>query len=213
MGLPIFSPYVADAADALALWRGCVNEERLKELLYGFALIRPWRKVKSATWRASRADGDAYDDESERDSEFADNGTDEPRSEETSSVLATERSLERLDIAAQLPRAYALLKLCFLGGRLPPLPSFGRRGQEPYAPGNLNMLNLLLAGRADEACTAAARRLHYVGYSPLFTTSQSFSARFTLSHAECRRIAGLLLVPISFASDFLRLIIKPSTKA
>ena len=213
MGLPIFSPYGADAVDILALWHETVDEERLKQLLHGFALIRPWRKVKSTTWGAPSPVADTYGDESESESEFTDYGADEPRGEETSSVLATERWLERLDFAAQLPRAYALLKLCFLGGRLPPRPDVEHRGQEPYAPGNLNILNLLLAGRADEACTAAARRLHHVGYPPLFATSQSFSAGFTLSYAECRRVAGLLLVPISFASDLARLIIKLSTKA
>jgi len=95
---------------------------------------------------------------------------------------------------------------------LPPRPDVQRSGQEPYAPGNLNILNLLLAGRADDACTAAARRLHYAGYPPLFATSESFSAGFALSHVECRRLAGLLLMPVTFASDLARLVIKPSTK-
>jgi CRISPR-associated protein Csx17 len=211
-GLPLFSPYGANAADLLALWQGAVDEERLNEFLHGFGLIRPWRKVKSAAAHAPTPYVDTHDDDPESDNEFRDDGRNETPGEEITSTLATERWLERLDLAAQLPRAYALLKLCFLGGRLPPRPDVQRSGQEPYAPGNLNILNLLLAGRADDACTAAARRLHYAGYPPLFATSESFSAGFALSHVECRRLAGLLLMPVTFASDLARLVIKPSTK-
>jgi len=211
-GLPLFSPYGADAADVLALWHRAVDEERLNELLHGFALIRPCRKGKPDAAQAVISEAGTDDDESQGDDEFTADYYVELRAEETASEFVKERWLERLDLAAQLPRAYALLKLCFLGGRLPSRPDDLRSGKEPYAPGNLNILILLLAGRADEACTAAARRLHYAGYSPLFATSESFSAGFALSHEECRRLAGLLLVPITFASDLARLVIKPSTK-
>jgi hypothetical protein len=73
----------------------------------------------------------------------------------------------------------------------------------------LAIFNLLIAGRGDEACTAAARRLHFVGYPALFATSQSFSAGFEISPEQWRRIAGLLLVPITFGDALANLILKP----
>jgi CRISPR-associated protein Csx17 len=204
-GLPLFSPYGADANDLLALWHGGVDDTRLGELLHAFALVRPWRNVKAATPEiAAAVVGDA---ESEADGDSGDLAFEERNDERADTTGAW---LARLDAAAQLPRAYALLKLCFVGGRLPPRPGQARTGKEPYAPGNLHIMNLLVAGRGDEACAAAARRLHAVGYPPLFATSQSFSPGFVLSTADSRRLAGLLLVPIRFAADLARLIIKPT---
>jgi CRISPR-associated protein Csx17 len=190
-GLPLFSPYGVNAQDLLALWRGQVNDRRLSELIFAFALVRPWRKVNSPQ---PEDIGIADESAEEQNPDMSDPGE--------------QNWLSRFEAAAQLPRAYALLKLCFLGGRLPERPGAKRNGQEPYAPGNLHILNLLLAGRGEEACTAAARRLHSVGYPPVFATSQNFSAGFAFDPRDCRRLAGLLLVPISFATDLARLIIK-----
>jgi CRISPR-associated protein Csx17 len=201
-GLPLFSPYGADAQDVIALWRGEVNDQRLSELLYAFALIRSWHKVK------------AVQPEPGGSSEMADiegeDVADEAEENEPDTLEAGEEDwLSRFEVAAQLPRAYTLLKLCFLGGRLPARPGARRTGQEPHAPGNLHILNLLLAGRCNDACIAAARRLHAIGYPPLFATSQSFSAGFAIHPRDCLRLAGLLLVPIAFPADLARLIIKP----
>ncbi|MBX5494621.1 MAG: type I-U CRISPR-associated protein Csx17 [Bryobacteraceae bacterium] len=195
-GLPLFSPYGVNAQDLLALWRGQVDERRLSELIYAFALVRPWRKVNSPQ-PEDIGGGEIADESAEEDvPDMSDAGEQD--------------WLSRFEAAAQLPRAYALLKLCFLGGRLPARPGAKRTGQEPCAPGNLHILNLLLAGRGEEACTAAARRLHAVGYPPVFATSQNFSAGFAFHPRDWRRLAGLLLVPITFAVDLARLIIKPT---
>jgi CRISPR-associated protein Csx17 len=195
-GLPLFSPYGVHAQDLLALWRGQVDERRLSELIYAFALVRPWRKVNSPQ-PEDIGGGEIADESDEEDiPDMSDAGEQD--------------WLSRFEAAAQLPRAYALLKLCFLGGRLPAPPGAKRTGQEPYAPGNLHILNLLLAGRGEEACTAAARRLHAVGYPPVFATSQNFSAGFAFHPKDWRRLAGLLLAPITFAVDLARLIIKPT---
>ncbi|MGQ0813423.1 MAG: type I-G CRISPR-associated protein Cas8g1/Csx17 [Gemmatimonadota bacterium] len=205
-GLPLFSPYGAGAEDVLALWLDQVDHRRLSELLHAFALVRPWRRLDAQEPELARAHetddaGNLGDVDS--DDQTIGEVDDEPTDGRTEAWLA------RLNAAAQLPRAYALLKLCFLGGRLPARPGVVRTGKEPHAPGNLHILNLLLAGRGDEACTAAARRLYAAGYPPLFTTSESFSAGFVLSADNCRGLAGLLFVPITFAADLARLIIKP----
>jgi len=201
-GLPLFSPYGAGANELLALWQGQVDDGRLGELLHAFALIRPWRPIRVTTPEVVGDDVLLEDGNSNSDDVVFHVESDD-RADTTSAWFA------RLEAAAQLPRAYALLKLCFLGGQLPPRPGQARSGHEPHAPGNLHILNLLMAGRGEEACTAAARRLQAVGYPPLFATSRSFSAGFVLSTADCRRLAGLLLVPITFAADLARLIIKP----
>ena len=195
-GLPLFSPYGVDAQDLLALWRGQVDDRRLSELIYAFALVRPWRKVDSP----------------QPEDLGGGENTDEPAdgNEPDMSDAGEQDWLSRFEAAAQLPRAYALLKLCFLGGRLPARSGARRTNQEPYSPGNLYILNLLLAGRGEDACTAAARRLHAVGYPPLFATSQNFSAGFAFDPRDCHRLAGLLLVPITFAADLARLMIKPT---
>ncbi len=206
-GLPLFSPYGAEPQDVLALWHSRFDDRRLSELLHASALVRPWQRIKSMQLETGGGT-EIADAGHEEDGAFADevakeHGADAPDAR-------AEAWLARLEAAAQLPRAYALLKLCFLGGRLPARPGTLRTGQEPYAPGNLHILNLLLAGRCEEACIAAARRLHGVGYPPLFATSQSFSAGFALHPGDCRRLAGLLLIPITFAANLARLIIKPT---
>jgi CRISPR-associated protein Csx17 len=191
--MSVFSPYGARAVDVLALWRGKLNAARIEELLHTFALVRPWRKPTSQDdTRNEIPDAEAQVD-LETTAEEA-----EPHAEGDS-----------FEASAELPRPYALLKLCFLGGRLPARSGAKRTGDEPWAPGNLAIFNLLMAGRGDEACTAAARRLHSVGYPALFASSQSFSAGFEISPEQWRRIAGLLLVPITFADALARLILKP----
>ena len=206
-GLPLFSPYGAEAQAVLALWQSQMDDRRLSELLHAFALVHPWRKFNSTQPAAGR-DGRLAGAESQQDGGFADGPAEKDEADATDTNA--EAWLARFESAAQLPRAYALLKLCFVGGRLPARPDAVRTGQEPYAPGNLHILNLLLAGRCEEACIAAARRLHAVGYPPLFATSESFSAGFALDSRTCRRLAGLLLIPITFAADLARLIIKPT---
>jgi CRISPR-associated protein Csx17 len=192
-GIPLFSPYGARAADVLALWQAKVDAARLEELLHAFALVRPWEKRKA---------GD-------------NGGTEIPDAEAQVDLETTAEEAEShaegdsFEATAELPRPYALLKLCFLGGRLPARSGAKRTGDEPWAPGNLAIFNLLMAGRGDEACTAAARRLHFVGYPALFATSQSFSAGFEISPEQWRRIAGLLLVPITFGNSLAKLILKP----
>ena len=63
--------------------------------------------------------------------------------------------------ACELPRVYHLLKLCFVGGRLPRRPvereSVRRTGDEPFPPDCLDVLSLLEATGVDQVLLAVPR--------------------------------------------------------
>lgn len=201
-GVPMFSRYGANAQDLLALWKRELDEPRLAALLHAFALIRTWKRTAVAQ---SHTPLQSNHGEPIQDSDPVEAVclTSKPR--ETEDEWRNE-----LAAFAQLPRPYALLKLCFVGGRLPPRPGARRTGNEPFAPGHLQILNLLLARRGNEACDLAARRLFIAGYPPLYVSAGLASSEFHLPPNHWERIAGLLLVPIRRASTLCRLIIKPT---
>jgi len=126
--------------------------------------------------------------------------------------LSAHEKQER-EAAFALPRAYALLKLCFLGGRLPALPSEKgtaiRTGHEPFPNSPLRLLNLLLAGRSAETLQAAARMLRAKGYLPIVSDAVLASGEWSLSNEDSHRMAGLLLIPICQTGLLASLSIKP----
>jgi hypothetical protein len=112
-GLPLFSPYGAEAQDVLLLWQSQVGNRRLSELLHAFALVHPWRKFNSMQLAEDR-DGRRAGVGSQDDAGCADNAAEQDEADATDTKA--EAWLARFESAAQLPRAYALLKLCFVGG-------------------------------------------------------------------------------------------------
>jgi CRISPR-associated protein Csx17 len=193
-GLPLWSFRGAAFSDLLALWFGTVNEARLVELIHAFALIN-FGNADDNQISAWQVEHDATPDLSPSGVWFH---GDEPR-------LGIPPTLDgipdsEVSAALALPRAYSLLKLCFLGGRLPAKPTekiaARRSGGErhPLAAGRI--LNLLLAEQGDEALRLAAQQLRASGYAPLIRDADLRSAEFTLTVEECRRLAGLLLIPV-----------------
>ena len=130
---------------------------------------------------------------------------------ENTSLSAHEK--QEREAAFALPRAYALLKLCFLGGRLPALPNEKgtsiRVGREPFPNSPLRLLNLLLAGRSAEAVQTAARMLRGKGYQTIVPDSTLTSGEWSLSAEHSQRVAGLLLIPVRRAGVLATLSIKP----
>ncbi len=118
---------------------------------------------------------------------------------------------KELRAALELPRIYHLLKLCFVGGRLPRRPSSGlavsRSGEEPFPPECLDILTLIQAGRVSEACQVAARRLRAKGYPTVLRDADLRSLE--MDQIQCRRMAGILLIPIDQPGVLAALAIKP----
>ena len=106
-----------------------------------------------------------------------------------------------------------MLKLCFVGGRLPRRPVEGqtcrRTGEEPFPPKCLDVLALLEAGRLPEAVWQAAGRLRAKGY-PAVVRDTDIPA-LDMDLAQCRRLAGLLLIPVRRPGVLAALAIKPET--
>jgi CRISPR-associated protein Csx17 len=192
-GLPLWSFRGASFSDLLALWFGTVNEVRLVELIHAFALI-DFGNADDNQISAWQVEHDATPDLSPSGVWFY---GDEPRL----SIPPTLDGIPDSEVSAALalPRAYSLLKLCFLGGRMPAKPAekiaCRRSGGERYPLAAGRILNLLLAEQGDEALRLAAQQLRASGYAPLIRDSDLRSAEFTLTAEECRRLAGLLLIP------------------
>jgi CRISPR-associated protein Csx17 len=159
-GLPLWSFYGAGFEDILALWRGQVDEQRLADLIRALSLIDagPWNE--------------AAIEKRQRDEPTPDLqtgavwfGLDEQAHIHFRPVEINEKELRA---ALELPRVYHMLKLCFVGGRLPrrPMPdrTAARSGDEPFPPACLEVLTLLEAGRLSEAAQISARRLRAKGY-------------------------------------------------
>jgi CRISPR-associated protein Csx17 len=208
--LPLWSGFGASLSDVLALWRGEVEESELTDIAFAFSLIR---QVTIAENFQSRQENDCA---------LQINATLNAFEDDDGIVHSTlhlpkrggEDAIYESDwkAANELPRAYALLKLCFMGGRLPPLPFAKdcreRTGNEPHPPGNLAILNLLLAGRLTESLALAARRLRARGYPTIWNPHGSNPVE-TLSLQECIRLAGLLLIPTFQTGALASLVIKP----
>jgi CRISPR-associated protein Csx17 len=186
-GLPLWSSAGAAFGDLLALWQGDVDQQRIEHLIHALALV---------DFSAKQNAPDEDKPVTVRDAHPADNGG--------------EYEAE-IDAAAALPRAYAVLKLCFVGGRLPPRPTVtdSASGEEEYPPHAPEILNLLLAGRLGEALDTAARKLRAKRYPSVVPESAFRNGEFAMTATETRRLAGLLLVPVRRPSILVRLAIKP----
>jgi CRISPR-associated protein Csx17 len=228
-GLPLWSPHGATFTDLLTLWQGAVDEERLADLIHALALIGAGRWAEGAVdnWQIRheptpdlRPSAVWFDSEDQPH-------TDLPSPRWQGRPLL---SAEELRAAADLPRVYPLLKLCFLGGRLPRRPverqTVGRDGSEPHPPACLDILTLLEVGRLPEAAQTAARRLRAKGYPSILIDPRlqalreqandsrpvkSDAAECHLDLQQCRRLAGLMLIPVQHPGVLAALAIKPET--
>ena len=209
-GLPLWSFRGALFRDLLSLWQSGVDESRLADLIRALALVdfgtanwedtTRWQITKDLTPTLAQS-GVWFDGDSPRLS-LSGEGLSLPEGE--------------LEAAFALPRAYALLKLCFVGGRLPAPPIEGhlvaRTGNEPFPNSPLSVLTLLLAGRSDEALLSATRSLRAKGYPAIVRDDTLRDGEWKLSDEDCRRMAGLLLVPVRRAGLLAALCLKPKHK-
>lgn len=211
-GLPLWSSYGAGFDDLLAYWQGTVNADRLDELVHGLAL------VDTGKWSESSIDHRQQRDEPTPDLQSGAvwfDPNDEARST-LSSIKWNGRQLltkDALRAAFELPRVYHLLKLCFVGGRMPRRPveqqTVARTSDEPFPPTCLDVLSLLQSGRLAEAVLLAARRLRAKGYPTVLRDDDLRTVDIDLD--QCRRLAGMLLIPIRQPGFCAALAIKPNT--
>jgi CRISPR-associated protein Csx17 len=211
-GLPLWSSYGAGFEDLLAYWNGEVDEDRLTDLLHGLAL------VDAGNWNESNIDERQrhYEPTPDLQTGAVWFDADDEAYTTFSSVEWNGRSLlskDHLRAAFQLPRIYHLLKLCFVGGRLPRRPVEGRTsrrtGDEPFPPSCLDVLTLLQAGRLPDAVQLSTRRLRAKGYPSVLRDSDLQS--LNMDFDQCRRLAGMLLIPVRQPGVCAALVIKPQT--
>ena len=206
-GLPLWSPQGATCADLLAYWNSDIDEARLAELIHGFALIDSgtWTQNGIDDWQQKRPERCETPDIDTSEIYFVD---DIPCGK-----LRLPKWLEPdFDSACELPRVYHLLKLCFVGGRLPRRPvereSARRTGDEPFPPDCLDVLSLLEAGRLADAVQLAARRLRAKGYPAILRDVDLASL---VTNLDCRRLAGMMLIPMRHPGVSAALAIKPES--
>jgi CRISPR-associated protein Csx17 len=123
--------------------------------------------------------------------------------------LRKDLRLTQAGVANQpVPRAYALLKLLFL----PSNHALKTAGGEPIKP-EVSILSYLRAGRLNDACQAAARRLWASGYVPMPGPMSGRSLRpadYTLPQRMQARLAAALLIPVSSPERLVRLVLRTS---
>jgi CRISPR-associated protein Csx17 len=214
-GLPLWSSYGASFYDLRAFWHGNFDQERVTDLIHGLALVRSWN-WESGPRRQERID--EWDTKKPERSQTPDINTSQMWFDEYDIPHGRFRlpawlDPQEFDAACELPRVYHLLKLCFVGGRLPRRAVEGRTvartGDEPFPARCLDVLTLLQAGRLADAALLAARRLRAKGYPPLLRDSD-FQA-LKMGPDQCRRLAGMLLVPVWQPGVCTALAIKPET--
>ncbi len=209
-GLPLWSSYGAGFNDLLAFWNREIDEDRLSDLIHGLAL------VDAGSWKQDRLD-DWQRQQPERSetpnidtSEIWFDGNEIPRG---NFRLPSWLHADEFDQACELPRVYHLLKLCFVGGRLPRRPVEGRTdrrtGDEPFPPSCLDALTLLQAGRLADAVQLVARRLRAKAYPTVLRDGDLRTLGMNLD--QCRRMAGMLLIPIRQPGVCAALATKPET--
>lgn len=210
-GLPLVSFNPASFGDLGRLWNGELDESRLAELIRALALVDFGTEQNQSKLDAWQVTNDTTPTLAQSGVWFDANDTARLGLRENTSLSAHEK--QEREAAFALPRAYALLKLCFLGGRFPALPSEKgtaiRTGHEPFANPPLRLLNLLLAGRSAEALQAAARMLRAKGYPSIVPDSVLASGEWSLSVDDSQRMAGLLLIPIRRSGVLAALSMKP----
>jgi hypothetical protein len=211
-GLPLWSSYGAGFDDVLAYWHGMVNADRLDDLIHGLAL------VDTGSWSESDIHHRQHRDELTPDLQTGAVWFD--ANDEARTTLAPIEwsgrqllSKDELRAAFELPRVYHLLKLCFVGGRMPRRPverqTVARTGDEPFPPACLDVLALLQSGRLADAVLLAARRLRAKGYATVLRDADLRTVDLDLD--QCRRLAGMLLIPIRQPGVSAALVIKPET--
>jgi CRISPR-associated protein Csx17 len=209
-GLPLWNPHGGSFEDLLAFWQGAVDELRLTELIQALSLVD-----------AEESNGASMEIRQDRDEPtpdlqtgavwFGPDGQAQTRLKPVEwhqHELLSERELQS---AFELPRVYHLLKLCFVGGRLPCRPvegcTLGRSGAEPFPPLCLDILSLLEAGRVSQAVQLAARRLRAKGYPTVLREPDMQALEMDVT--QCRRLAGMLLIPVFQPGVLAALAIKP----
>lgn len=211
-GLPLWSFHGAGFEDLRAFWQGAVDEPRLTDLIQALSLVD-----------AERWNGASIGICQDRDEPTPDLqtgavwfGPDEQAQIRMKPVEWHGRSLiseQELQAAIELPRVYHLLKLCFVGGRLPHRPvegwTTGRSGDEPFPPVCSDILSLVEAGRISEAVQLAARRLRVKGYPAVLRDADMQALK--MPHDQCRRVAGMLLIPVRQPGILAALAIKPES--
>lgn len=211
-GLPLWSGHSAAFSDLLALWNDGVDQERVADLIHALALVdtETWKAESIASQQQARdPTPDLYSGAVWFDPDDEPHVRPEP-------VTWRDRLLmisQDLRDAFALPRVYSLLKLCFVGGALPARPiegrPAGRSGEEPFPPAAPEILNLLQAGRLADAVEVAARRLGAKGYPTIIETRGRGAAELDMAPEDCRRLAGMLLIPVRHAGVLAALAIKP----
>ena len=209
--LPLVSFHPASFSDLWRLWNGELDEYRLAELIRAMALVDFGTEREQSKLDLWQSTNDTTPTLAQSGVWFDANNTARLGLREDTSLSVHEK--QEREAAFALPRAYALLKLCFLGGRLPALPSEKgtaiRTGHEPFPNPPLRLLNLLLGGRSAEAMQTAARMLRGRGYSPIVPDSVLTSGEWSLSTEDSQRMAGLLLIPVRRPGVLAALCIKP----
>jgi CRISPR-associated protein Csx17 len=212
-GLPLWSSYGVGFDALLAFWNCEVDESCLADLIHGMSLVDPRQ------WNQTGIDNRQWKDEPTPDLQTGAVWFD--ADDEAHTTLAPiewrERQLlSKIDqrAAFELPRVYHLLKLCFVGGRLPPRPAEGRTvsrtGKEPFPPVCLDVLTLLQAGRLADAAQLAARRVRAQSYPTVLRDGDLQILEMDLN--QCRRLAGMLLIPVRQPGVCAALAIKPKTR-
>jgi CRISPR-associated protein Csx17 len=112
------------------------------------------------------------------------------------------------DAAPDLPRVYALLKLCFLPERLRLSPT---REEVAIRP-DLAMLARLRAGEVRQAVEMAALRLRAAGLTPLATPRGGRPAAhdFLWPREHAVRLAASLLIPVRETEKLAEMTLRPS---
>jgi hypothetical protein len=87
--------------------------------------------------------------------------------------------------------------------------TLGRSGAEPFPPVSLDILSLVEAGRVSEAARLAARRLRAKGYPTVLRDPDMRALDLDLN--QSRRLAGMLLIPVSQPGVLAALAIKPQS--
>ena len=212
-GLPLWSPHAASFEDLLAFWQATVDEQRLIDLIQTLSLI------DTEEWTDASIEIRQDRDEPTPDLHtgavwFGSDGQAQTRLKPVEWHRRELLSERELQATFELPRIYHLLKLCFVGGRLPGRPlegcTLGRSGAEPFPPVSLDILSLVEAGRAPEAAQLAARRLRAKGY-PTVLRDPDMQA-LDLDADQSRRLAGMLLIPVHQPGVLAALAIKPESK-
>ncbi|MBA3912929.1 MAG: type I-U CRISPR-associated protein Csx17 [Acidobacteriales bacterium] len=207
LGLPLWNSCGATFRDLLAYWHGEVNESRLVDLIYSLSLI------DAGQWDERSISNRQNRDEPTPDLQtgavwFDPDGQAQIRREPLDGKILDTRDMQA---AFELPRIYHLLKLCFIGGRLPRRPVEGstvwRSGDEPFPPMCLDVLTLVEAGHVSEAVQLVSRRLRAKGYPAVLREADMRA--LDLDSDQSRRLAGLLMIPVRQPGVLAALAIKP----